>query len=78
MRTGRYVVREPRQLGVVLARLRTVSGVTQDEMARRIGVHRAYLSRVENGLATEHLTRLFALLRELGYEISVEPSGSRG
>ncbi len=61
------------ELGRALARMRQSSGLTQEQMAARIGIHRRYLVRMENGLATEQVQRIFAVLRESGYELAAVP-----
>ncbi|MHB1782747.1 MAG: helix-turn-helix domain-containing protein [Acidimicrobiales bacterium] len=65
------------ELGRTLARVRKTTGLGQEEMAERVGVHRSYLSRMENGLSTEQIQRLFAILRESGYEIVLRPRAKR-
>lgn len=70
-------VATPVELGRALARIRRSRGLTQEQMAARIGVDRSYLARMENGLATEQLTRLFAVLRESGFEVDLVPRAQR-
>jgi transcriptional regulator with XRE-family HTH domain len=60
-----------RELGRALARLRQQTGLTQEAMATRVGIERTYLTRMETGLATEQLQRVFAILREVGYELAI-------
>ena len=69
-------VRNATELGRVLTRIRTSAGLSQEEMARRIGVYRPYLSKLEHGASTEQLNRIFAALREAGYELIVTPKAS--
>ena len=59
------------ELGRDLARLRQQTGLTQEAMATRVGIERTYLTRMETGLATEQLQRVFAILREVGYELAI-------
>lgn len=68
-------VRNVTELGRVLTRVRTTVGLSQEDMARRIGVYRPYLSKLEQGASTEQLNRIFAVLREAGYELIVTPKG---
>jgi HTH-type transcriptional regulator/antitoxin HipB len=49
----------PKVLGIALREARKSAGLTQVEMAGRIGVDRSYLSEMENGKETEQLRRLF-------------------
>jgi transcriptional regulator with XRE-family HTH domain len=60
-----------RELGRALARLRQQTGLTQEAMATRVGIERTYHTRMETGLATEQLQRVFAILREVGYELAI-------
>lgn len=61
----------PAQLGRVLAGVRRERGLTQQQLADRVHVDRSYLARMESGLATEQISRTFAVLRELGFELRV-------
>ncbi len=55
------------QLGATLRLLRLESGLSLRDLARRLGVSSAYLSRIENGLdAPPTPPRLEAMARELG------------
>ena len=63
----------PTELGGALARARRDAGLTQQELADRAGFDRAYLSRMESGLATEQVQRLFLVLRALHLELAVSP-----
>jgi transcriptional regulator with XRE-family HTH domain len=68
----------PAELGRALARVRESSGLSQEALAARLGLHRSYLARMETGLSTEQLQRTFAFLRALGFELAVverEPHG---
>jgi transcriptional regulator with XRE-family HTH domain len=75
METSRpgWRVSNPAELGRALARLRRSRGLTQEQMAAETGVHRSYLARMEAGLSTEQVQRIFALLRESGYELAIVP-----
>ena len=66
-----YRVRNPRELGRVIAEIRHRRGLRQVDLAHAALLHRSYLARLENGHATEQLQRLFALVRELGYEVTL-------
>jgi len=63
------------QLGRVLARIRSDEGLSQQEMADRLGIHRSYLARMENGLETNQLKRIFGMLHEAGYEMVIRRRG---
>lgn len=76
METSPYRVAHAVQLGRVLARIRSDEGLSQQEMADRIGVHRSYLARMENGLETSQLKRIFGTLHEAGYEMVIRRAPS--
>jgi transcriptional regulator with XRE-family HTH domain len=60
----------------VLAELRRLHGLDQAELARRVGAHRPALSHLENGRAVAQVELIFRVLRELGYEVRLEPTGA--
>lgn len=66
-----YITRRPEDLGVALAEFRTIRGVSQAELADRLGVQRTYLSKLESGSPTAALERLVAAFSELGLELVV-------
>lgn len=49
-----------------LRRLRTSTGLSQEELAARAGLHRTYVSSVERGQRNVSLENIFALARALG------------
>jgi len=58
---------EPKQiLARNLRRLRTSTGVSQEELAARAGLHRTYISSVERGHRNISLENIFAVARALG------------
>jgi len=61
-------------LGVAVREFRTAAGLTQAELAHQAGVHRSYLSALENGNVSEQLERVVDLLRRLGVHISLNSS----
>ncbi len=71
-RTESWRVQNTSELGRALARARAKRGVSQEALAAKLQMDRAYLSRMEGGLATEQLKRTFAVLRELGMELVVK------
>lgn len=66
-----FRVYNPRALGEALRHFRQEAGLSQAELARRIGVHQSYLSELEAGKVTEHTERLFALFKVLGVRMVV-------
>jgi transcriptional regulator with XRE-family HTH domain len=67
-----FRVYNPKVLGIALGEARRSAGLTQSEMADRIGVDRSYISEMENGKETEQLRRLFQVLRELDIKMLLQ------
>lgn len=55
------VNRTNKALGLVIARLRQVAGLSQEELADRAKIHRTYVSQLERGLKAPTTTILFSL-----------------
>lgn len=53
-------------VGQAIRHYRKQAGLTQAELADRVGITRSYLSRLEKGQETEQLRRVIVLLRRLG------------
>src|SRR5689334_10544405 len=68
-----WVVRDPTALGHAIRHHRTSQGLGQEQLASAAGIHRSYLSDLEQGKATEQTARIFRVLRRLGLEIVVRP-----
>ena len=49
-------------------RLRASTGMSQEELAARAGLHRTYISSVERGQRNVSIENIFALARALGCE----------
>jgi HTH-type transcriptional regulator / antitoxin HipB len=62
----------PASFGEAIRHYRTQAGLTQAELAERVGVDRTYLSRLESDGHTQHLRRLLLILRELGVKVTLE------
>lgn len=58
------------ELGIVLKNLRLASGLSQDELARRCGLHRAYVGAVERGEKNITVETAARLTRGLGISLS--------
>ena len=52
-----------------LKKIRESRGLTQDALARKAGISRAYLARLEMGRHDPHLSRLRTLARALGVPV---------
>lgn len=50
-----------KQFGHRVKELRATQGVTQEELADRVGIFRTYMSRIETGIANPTLTMIHAL-----------------
>jgi transcriptional regulator with XRE-family HTH domain len=67
-----YRIYSPDGLGQAIRHYRTQAGLTQAELAERAGLHRTYLSALENGKETEQLRRILHVLRQLGVRMTLE------
>ncbi|MBK81149.1 MAG: transcriptional regulator [Gammaproteobacteria bacterium] len=62
---------EPREiLAANLKRLRNATGLSQEALADRAGLHRTYISSVERGRRNVTLDNIFALAAALDVEAS--------
>jgi len=52
-----------------LKRLREQRGLTQEALAKKAGISRAYLARLEMGIHDPHLSRLRKLAKALGVKV---------
>lgn len=64
-------IRSAADLGRAIAGARRRRGVTQEQLAKELGVKRSYLSALENGEETIAVERTLRALRRLGAEVSV-------
>lgn len=62
----RSTVRNPEALGAVVRQARMAAGLTQQELAQRLGMPKQMMWNLENGRSTKAIDRLFAVLRETG------------
>jgi transcriptional regulator with XRE-family HTH domain len=76
--TTTWRVRSAADLGRAIAGARNRRGVTQERLARDLGIARSYLSQLESGEETLALERSLRALRRLGAEVSVTLPGSDG
>ena len=67
-----YRVYSAASLGAGLRHFRKEAGLTQQELANRVGLQRSYLSELEVGKETEQVRRLFQVLRQLGVRITLD------
>lgn len=58
-------------LGEKLKEERKKSGLTQEQLATKIGTKKSYISRIENGHADVQLSTLFRIFAGLGKRVSL-------
>lgn len=73
----RRVVRSHDDLASALRDLRRERGMTQEELAEWVGVHRNYIGQLERGAMSTQLTRLFEVLSFLGVDVELVPRAGR-
>ena len=59
----------PRQFGMRLKELREEKGLTQEALAKRVPVSRAYLSRLEMGMHDPPLSKVQAIAKALNVKV---------
>lgn len=70
--SARGEVRSAEALGRMLQQGRLVSGLTQRELADRLGTDQKYIWALESGKNTIILERIFAIMRETGVRMYME------
>jgi len=72
-------VSSPQSLGRILQQARLVAGLSQRELAQRLGTTQRYVWEMEAGKPSIFVDRLFAAMRETGMELTAtiadEPRG---
>ncbi len=59
-------------VGPAIRHYRLQEGLTQAELAERVGLATSYLSRLENGQETEQFRRIVAILKQLGVRMTLQ------
>lgn len=72
---GRTEVADARDLGAVLRERRAAHELTQDEVAKALGVHRRYVYELERGSPDLRLQRTIEALRLVGVNVRLEVEG---
>ena len=67
-------VTSPESLGRILKQARLLSGLSQRELAARLGTTQKYIWELEAGKPSILMTRLFAAMRETGMELTAQIS----
>ena len=70
----RFEIRHAEDFGTAMREFRTVQGVSQAEVARRVGLNRTYISNMEQGIVPAYVDRLMALVNALGLTITITDS----
>jgi HTH-type transcriptional regulator/antitoxin HipB len=70
-----HSVRSATDLGAAIADARRAAGLTQQELADRVGVSRSYLAQVERGRTSRLLDLVLDILRVADLELVVRRRG---
>lgn len=65
-------IRDPEALGRILQQARLRNGLTQKELADKLGLRQADIWQMESGQTTKYAQRLFDLLRATGIRLHAE------
>ena len=68
-------IRRPAELGAVIMAVRRARGLSQDDLAERLGVSRVWIGQVERGKASPRLDLILRALNELEITLSVSTEG---
>jgi transcriptional regulator with XRE-family HTH domain len=73
-------VTSPESLGRILQQARLLAGLSQRELAKRLGITQKYVWELESGKPSIVMDRLFAAMRETGMELTatITPRAERG
>ena len=62
----------PDTLGLILREARHQHDISQEELARRLGISQRYVSELESGKPGILMSRLFTIMRELDITLTAE------
>jgi HTH-type transcriptional regulator / antitoxin HipB len=71
------LVRSPRMAGALVRKARLAQGLTQKELAARMNVRQATISKLESGEPATRMAVLFDALAALGLELAVSTRGGK-
>lgn len=57
----------------VLLDTRKSAGLTQEEVAKRIGASKGYISRIERGLTVPTIATVYKIVAAMGHTIEIKP-----
>ena len=60
---------ESSKLGKNLKRIRTVKGITQGDIVRKLGLGRGFISNIENGKANPTLSTITKIAKAIGVSV---------
>ena len=63
-------VTSPQSLGRIIQQARLLRGLSQRELAERLGTTQRYIWEIESGKPSIYTDRLFAMMRETGMELT--------
>lgn len=66
------IIHSPQDLGRVVRHVRTQHGLTQRELAAKLGVTHRWFSELESGKGKQANDRYFEVLRALGVRLTAE------
>ena len=69
------LIRRPSELGAVIMAVRRTQGLSQAQLADRLGVSRVWLGQVERGKASPRLDLVLRVLNELQITLAAYASG---
>lgn len=69
------IIRVPEQVGAVLRAARLQRGMTQAEVAEKMGISPQAMSRLENNAGHASFDRIHRLCLLLGLEVVLQPKG---
>ena len=63
--------------GQILRSVRKEAGMTQTQVAERIGANKSYISRIENGQITPTAASFFRIVAAMGMQIQITKAGGK-
>ena len=70
MKDKKFIINE-HNWGEILRRIRQSAGLTQEELGKRVGKSKKFISDTENQRIDPTYITYFKLIRELGYNINI-------
>jgi HTH-type transcriptional regulator / antitoxin HipB len=69
-----FQIRRAEDFGTAVAEFRVLAGLSQSDLANRVGLNRTYLSNLERGEVPAYVERLIVLLDTLGLSVTISDS----